>query len=82
MPSRPEATQPRKMRPHALCGAKEPTPDPMTACPICGFLHLGSACGYCQPQEVNHRERENRVRKEGPTGEDMPSPAVQLSLAL
>jgi len=34
----PEAAtrQPRKMRPHALCGAKEPTPDPMTACPICG----------------------------------------------
>jgi len=32
------------------------------------------------PEEVNHRERENRVRKEGPTGEDMPSPAAQLSL--
>ena len=68
MPSRPEATQPRKMRPDALCGAKEPTPYPMTACPICGFLHLGSACGYCQPQEVNHRECENRYGRRADRG--------------
>jgi len=25
-----------KMRPHALCGAKEPTPAPLASCPVCG----------------------------------------------
>lgn len=38
MPSRPEATQPRKMRPDALCGANAAAPGPSTTCPICGAL--------------------------------------------
>jgi len=50
-------------------------------CPECGFTILaGSVCGYCRPQEVKHRKRKTQARKvEGPTGEDMPSPAGSIS---
>lgn len=54
-------------------------------CPDCGYLmstHQG--CTNCHPQEVKRRRKQKpKAQKvEQPTGEDMPSPAAQLKLAI
>jgi len=48
-------------------------------CPECGYLmSTNIGCTQCHPQEVKRRKSKTQARKvEGPTGEDMPSPAVQ-----
>ena len=61
----------------------------ITHCPECRYMYVVEAgcrnCGfsYFQKEANDPKDNTSVSRKvEGPTGEDMPSPAVQLSLAL